>query len=238
MNLAQPVNAGAGDIWLGSYTAVAQQPAGVLTGDALAVGSLGTVALAAAANDVNTLAVGSAGLTEFRDADELTIGATAAATVLPLPTLAGIDSSDSDVLLQTGTSLTVNQPIDAGTAATCGSSPEQRCPSGRGRRSRPMPWDPCRRECDAVPRHQRCQRVGGHTSGVIGFHDSDDLTVGAVTASGAFLATDGITSGNSDVNLRIGTSLMLNRPLNAGTGDVRIVAGTTSARRGRRHHGR
>jgi Ca2+-binding RTX toxin-like protein len=72
------------------------------------------------------------------------------------------------------------------------------------------------------------------TTGLIEFRDGDDLTIGTVAASGncGFTGATGLVSANNDINLRTGTSLQLNQPVNAGTGDVRIVAGTTVTQNG------
>src|SRR5207249_106957 len=72
-------------------------------------------------------------------------------------------------------------------------------------------------------------RLAIETTGLIEFRDADDLTVSTVAAGGncGFTGAVGLLSNNNDINLRVGTSLQLDQRLHAGTGDVRIVAGTT-----------
>src|SRR5207245_1983881 len=54
-------------------------------------------------------------------------------------------------------------------------------------------------------------------------------TIDTVAAGGncGFTGADGLLSHGNGINLRTGTSLLLNRRVNAGAGNVRIVAGTT-----------
>src|SRR5204862_2853743 len=66
------------------------------------------------------------------------------------------------------------------------------------------------------------------STGLVEFKDTDDLTIGTVAASGCFTPDAvGIVSNNGDINLQAGTSLLFNQAVNAGTGDIRLVAGTT-----------
>ena len=65
--------------------------------------------------------------------------------------------------------------------------------------------------------------LAGNNSGTITYRDIDDITIDTVStpANGSIA---GLTSGISDVLLDIGTTLTINQQLNAGTGDVRILA--------------
>ena len=78
LSINEQLNAGAGDVRVMSGAEVVQGGIGVITADELGILAGGNVALAAAANQVNTLAVATIGLIEFTDADDLTIGTVAA----------------------------------------------------------------------------------------------------------------------------------------------------------------
>src|SRR5262249_57938259 len=66
------------------------------------------------ANDVDTLAASTTGTIEFTDVDGLTVGTVPA--VGSLGAVSGLTSGNNDIALITGGALTLNQPVNAGTA--------------------------------------------------------------------------------------------------------------------------
>src|SRR5207248_11333604 len=93
----QVINAGTGDVRLVVGTTVTQAAAGALTADELGIQASGNVTLCAATSDVNTLAVNTTGTIEFRDGDDLTIGAVAAGGNCGFAGATGLVSNGSDI---------------------------------------------------------------------------------------------------------------------------------------------
>ncbi len=213
INLNQEANAGATQAVGGTITATNLRllsSAGTPGGGAFALGTSTT-------NDVTTLAAATDGAIVYRDATNLIIG-----TV----TTVGVTTSNDDILLQTGGSLTINNVLNSGT----------------GDIRLVIATTVTQAAAGNVVGDELGIRAGGvvtlstsaandvnslavNTTDVVEFRDVDDLTISTVTASGNFLATSGITTTNDNVNLRTGTNLVVNQVITVGTADVRIVAG-------------
>ena len=60
------------------------------------------------------------------------------------------------------------------------------------------------------------------------FADSDDLTIGSVTADSVpdagFGGTTGVSTNNGDITIDAGNTLNLTQAVNSGTADVRLIA--------------
>src|SRR5439155_729976 len=109
------IDAGAGAVRLVAGSSINQAAGGAVLADALGILASGAVTLGAAPlNDVNTLAVSTSGLVEFRDADDLVIGGVTAGGNCGFSGATGIVSAGGDVNLRTAALLDVEQPINAG----------------------------------------------------------------------------------------------------------------------------
>ncbi len=240
------IDNGGGLVLLEATTgAVTQTAEGAIAGGTLAVRAGGNVTLAAAGNDVDTLAVNvtsGAGLIEFHDTDALTVGSVtvALAGLQFIGTISALASGGGDINLRTGGALTFSYGANAGAG-------DIRLRVGAGITQDATHGALVADElgilaqgdvtlCASTTNDVNTLAVS--TSGLVEFRDSDDLHIGAVSAGGAagFTGATGISfNGNPtahDVNLRTGTSLALDEAVLAGTGDVRIVAGSSISQLG------
>lgn len=215
INLNQEANAGATQAASGTITAANLRllsSAGTPGGGSFSLGTSTT-------NDVTTIAAAADGSIVYRDATSLTVG-----TV----TTVGVTTSNDDILLQTGGSLTINNVLTSGTGdirLVIATSVTQAAAGN-------VVGDELGIRAGGVvtlstSTTNDVNTLAVNTTDVVEFRDVDDLTIGTVAASGNFLATSGITTTNDDVNLRTGNSLAVNQVISAGTADVRIVAGNS-----------
>jgi hypothetical protein len=113
LTLNQAVNAGTANVGIQSAGQVIQAAAGTITADNLNVRGAGPFALTNNNNDVNTVGASTTGQFQINDRDDLTVGSVPAVGTIPATT--GITSGNNDVILITGSTLTINQPVNAGT---------------------------------------------------------------------------------------------------------------------------
>jgi hypothetical protein len=236
------LNVGAtADVRLVANGNISQAAAGTITANDLGIrqsnAAAGNVTLTAN-NDVDVLAVSNAaaaGTVSFTDTDDLTIDAVAASGTF-LAT-SGITTNDGNLLLNAGGALTINQAIDvlnvgllsdvrlvAGGAITQAAAGTITANELGIRQSNAVAGNitlTANNDVDLLAVNNVA------TGGTVSFTDTDDLTIGAVAASGTFLATSGITTNDGDVLLSVGGLLTINQAidvLNVGaTADVRLV---------------
>lgn len=101
------VNAGGGAVLIGSSGAIDQEPGVSIVAAGLELRALGAVTLDGR-NDADTLAAVASGTVSFLDADDLVIG-TVGGT-------AGIRTANADVIVLAGSTLTLAEDVNAGTA--------------------------------------------------------------------------------------------------------------------------
>ena len=194
---------------------------GVFAGDA--------VLMTAAINNAAAIAIAANGTVDYRDADSVLISAIAASGLLT-SNVFGISSNNNPINLQVGGALTLNPStgaaIDAGTndvrivaggAVTQGDAGDRIIADELGI----IAGGPV----TLTNGDNEVNTLAVATVGLVEFRDTTgNLTIGQVAAGGnAFTGASGITSGNSDVNLRATNSLLLDSDINAGTGDIRLV---------------
>jgi hypothetical protein len=223
----QSIDAGANTVRLQAAGTITQAAAGVVTADELGIRAGGAVTLCAATNDVNVLAINTTGLIEFRDGDNLTVGAVAAGA-LGFAGAAGLTGNNNNINLNVGTSLAINQPINAGIGdarLVVGTTVSQSAAGVITADELGITAAGAVTLCAAT---NDVNTLAVNTTGLIEFRDGDGLTIGTVAAGGGcgFAGADGLVSVNNSINLNVG-SLNATRPINAGLADERIVAATT-----------
>ena len=229
LQVSSPINAGGGDVRIVAGTSVNQSSGGIVSANNLGITATSFVTLCAAINDVNTLAVSTTGLIEFRDGDDLIIGAVSAGGNAGFGGATGLTSNGGDINLRTGTSLAINAATNAGAGdirIVAGSTVNQ---NASGNLTANELGIQAGGAVTLVAATNDVDNLAVTTTGLIEFKDSDDLTIALVIAGGncGFTGANGLSSGNQNINLQTGTSLAVNAPVNAGSaGDVRIVAGT------------
>ncbi|MCI0684277.1 MAG: autotransporter-associated beta strand repeat-containing protein [Gemmataceae bacterium] len=225
----QPIDAGAADVRIVAGGDVTQSAGGVVTADALGIVSGGEVTLCAAVNHLATLAISAAGLVEFREADELTIGTVAAGGNCGFNGAGGISNNgaalDADVNLNASI-LHVEQPINAGAgdvrivagvidqSATGAILADALGIVAQG----------------SVSLHLAANDVNvlaiNTTGGIVNFHDIDGYTIGTVPAGGncGFTGASGLTNTTDITQCVADGDLIVDGPINAGAGVVRLHA--------------
>ena len=228
-------------IALNSGGGITQTAQGALVSPLLAAQATGSVSLAAAAgNDLDDAAIETTGTIELRDSDGLDIIETTVSLPQFSATITGLHSGGSgDISVRTGGALEINSGglINAGTgdvrlvsATTVNQvlaanehmviANELGIIAGGAVTMNSLDND--------------VDRLAVRTTGLVEYRDADGLAIGTVVAGGsagiAFTPdVVGITSGGSNVNLGVGGALSIEAQLNAGAGDIRIVAGSSTA---------
>src|SRR5262249_42167175 len=111
LTLNQQLNADTADIRIVAGTTVTQVTTGFVIADELGILAGGDVTLCAAlTNDVNTLAINTTGMIEFRDVDELVIGTVIAGGNCGFTGATGLVSNGGNINLNTGDSNTATRP--------------------------------------------------------------------------------------------------------------------------------
>ncbi|MEZ6122903.1 MAG: autotransporter-associated beta strand repeat-containing protein [Planctomycetaceae bacterium] len=209
----------------------------ILSGS-LVLNGQGTFDLTNAANDTDLLAGSNVGAITFRDADDVTID-TVDVVTNSAATIVGLSSGSNDIQLDVGTTLTINQQLNADTADTRLQSYGNITQSATGIIT-----------ADELGIHQRASSgniqlaaqndvnilaaENSAAGGSVTFADRDELTIGQVSGSivsdSVFAAVTGITTTNGNITLDAGVprsgpdSLAITQQLNAGTADVRLIA--------------
>ncbi|MFH0802163.1 MAG: filamentous hemagglutinin N-terminal domain-containing protein, partial [bacterium] len=105
LTIAGNINAGTGTVTLNPSAGGVNQTDGLLTAAKLLMTGAGTFILAQSGNDVDTIAGNVSGSVSFTDTDDLIVGTVGAAN--------GITSGGNSISLNTGSSLTLSQLINA-----------------------------------------------------------------------------------------------------------------------------
>jgi hypothetical protein len=216
--------AGTTNLHLLTGAGIGTSGAGAIVVGNLALSAKGPVSLLGA-NDVDALAAVVTGVNEtlsFSDSDDLSVGTVDGVT--------GITTTNGDLLLDAGTTLTVNQAIDAGTGTvrlvahgdvtqgvagtiTAGALGVRQESAAGG-------------NITLLGNNDVNQFAAGNATsgGTIRFLDVDDLTIGSITASpdALFTATSGVTATDGDVEVTAG-SLTISQAVGAGTGNVTLT---------------
>ncbi|MEZ6066473.1 MAG: hypothetical protein R3B90_12370 [Planctomycetaceae bacterium] len=221
-----------GTVRISATDSVTQTTAGVISAEALGVNTTaGAVNLLAATNDVDTLAVNTAGGDiGFRDADGFHLDQVAAQnnTMFDTPALFaetnGLNAGTGSVRLVvvgTGTSTAENSITQDGTngAITAGSLGVRL--TGGDLLLDPNAGMPAINDVDIFSAN--VVEAGG-LGGNVEFSDVDDLTVASVTTLGTFTGTVGVVADN-DVLICVGESLDLQETVTAGD-TARLQAAT------------
>src|SRR5207249_4949300 len=157
-----------------------------------------------------------------------TIGTVAAGGNCGFTGATGLVSNDNDINLNAGTRHATNAPNNAGTGDVRLRSEERRQGAAGVLTGDELGITAGGAVTLCVATND-VNTLSINTTGLIEFRDGDDLTIGTVAAGVGcgFAGASGLVSNDNDINLNAGTSLAINAPINAGTGDVRLVAGTT-----------
>jgi hypothetical protein len=223
----QVINAGTGNVRLKVGTSISQNAAGVITADQLGVQAATTVGLAGATSDVNTLAVGTTGTVEFSDSDDLIIGTVATGGSAGFTGATGITSAGNDVQVLTGTTLALNNAVNAGAGdlrLNAGGAVTQSAAitanglalTGFG----PYTLTLATNNVNTIAANIDAGAIGTTSASYV---DANALAVGVVTVNTATAAlnttTTGISTSGDDVRLAAATSgITISNIINLSTG--------------------
>ena len=226
LSIEDDIDLAGGDLGLNIGAAATQTAGDTIIAAGLALTGAGPYTLTNAGNDVNTLAANTSESIQFRDSDDLIIGAVDVLTVVTT----GVTTSSDDVTLQTGGGLSITQAFNvvggdirlnvAGTVTQSGAGVVSGDELG----------------VDATDDVLLCTLTNDVNSlavstsaDIVEFRDADDLTIGSVAAlAPLFDGASGIVTGGADANLRTGGSLAINSPFDVGAADIRLVVETTA----------
>ena len=238
------INAGTADVRLVADGNISQGADGQITANELGVrqenAAAGNVTLDNNANDVDVLAADNAfatGTVVFRDSDGVTVGAVATQTIgnAAFAATSGVTTNNGDVLLDVDGALQIDEAINVGGAdvrlvadgdITQGAN-GQITANELGARQEDaaagvITLDNNSNDVDVFA------ASNAFTAGTVALRDSDGITVGTVSnqaiGNANFANTAGITTTDGDVLLDIDGPIQIDQAINAGTGDVRLVA--------------
>jgi len=203
------VDAGAGNLTLNAGGAVTQGAGDTIIAAGLELLGTGPYTLTDSGNDVDTVAANTTDAVSFRDTDDLIVG-----TVNTV----GITTTNDNVSLQTGTTLTINDDIgigagnltlNAGGAVTQGAGDTIIAAGLELLGTGPYTLTDSGNDVDTI---------AANTTDAVSFRDTDDLIVGTVN-------TVGITTTNDNVSLQTGTTLTINDVIGIGAGNLTLNAG-------------
>jgi hypothetical protein len=240
LDITQAVSAGTGVVRIAAQGDVMQNAAGTITAQALGVrqqGAAGDVMLAFD-NDVNVLAVANlatGGMVDFHDADGLTIGSVTGRTQdnAVFAATSGLTTTDGDALVDVEGTLNITQAVSAGTAIVRIAAENSVTQTAAGTitaqnlgvRQQGASGDITLAFNNDVDVLAATNLAAG---GMVDFHDTDDLTIAAVTGrtkdNAVFADTTGLTTANGDALIDVEDTLSITQAVNAGIGTVRIAA--------------
>ncbi len=187
------------------------------TGSIIAAGSLrlrgtGTFLLEQA-NDVDTIAAAVDGVLRYTDANVLTVGSVLGTDAT---TTNGINTTGDDLVLSSG-SLDLNQDVTASGATVRIISSGTITQTGGAITANALGM----RAAGTIDVNSATNNAGTlaatTSAGTITYQDADVLTVGTVSASGAFTATTGVstTGTGTDITLTTGNTITVSQPISA-----------------------
>ena len=242
IQIDEAINAGTGDVRLVADGAVAQGINGQITANELGVrqeSAAGNVTLDNNANDVDVFAASNAAAgasVTLRDVDGVIVGGVAAQTIgnATFANTAGVATNNGDVLLDIDGALAINQAITTGTGdvrlVADGSIAQgangQIVANELGARQESaagnITLDNNGNDIDVFAAHNDA------AAGTVVLRDSDDVTIGAVSAqtegNASFTATNGVATNSGDVLLDVDGAIQIDEAIGVGTADVRLVA--------------
>jgi hypothetical protein len=212
---------------------VTQSANGAIVGVLLGIRAQEGVTLADASNDVDQLTIVSTqGDVDYRDVDDVVIFSVGSSSVFTTLT-PGVSSGGNDIHLLVGGNLLLNDKLDSGIG-------DLRIVAG-GIVSQANAGNTLIGGAVGIIAGGAVTLALGDNSastlaisaaGAVEFKDAfgPHLTIGSVAAVAGtgFTGATGITSGNNNVNLQTNNSLFLAQDINAGTGDVRLIASSVS----------
>ena len=238
LDINQQLDSGTADIGIATNGTIEQTVDGVITSDRLSVRQQlpGADVLLDDGNDVNTAALSNPGTGKIalNDVDDLTIGQVTALAAgnLSVAATTGATTTNADIFINAGGSLTLDAAIDSGTAntylmaagdvtqSTSGTITSARLGVRQAATIGNVILDDDN-DVDLVATQNAA------TGGVIAFRDIDDLIIDTVAAANCgnidFAETVGVMTTSGDILLDVATDLTINQQLNAGTADTRII---------------
>ena len=252
LDIEQQVATGTANVRLIAHGDIGQSPTGIILANQLGVrqeGPSGNVLLDDE-NAVNIFAAANlapTGMVTYHDVDDLTVGTVAGVTkgLRTFTATSGIQTNNGDVLLDVGGSLDIEQQVATGTAnvrliahGDIGQSPTGIILANQlGVRQEGPSGNVLLDDENAVNIFAAANLA---PTGMVTYHDVDDLTVGTVAGVTkglrTFTATSGIQTNNGDVLLDVGNrvtnlngGLVIAGPIVTGpgpaatTGDVRLI---------------
>ncbi len=192
---------------------VTQTATRTVTATGLELLGAGAYTLTDSGNDVNTIAANTGGAISYRDTDDLTVG-----TVITT----GITTSNDNVTLQTGTTLTINEAVSIGSgtltlnsggAVTQGASGDITAASLELQGAGSVTLTNLTNDVDTI---------AGSTSGTVKYVDATALDVGTVTTAGLTSAA------NVTLNAQTGDLTVSDVITTAGTARLEAVTGNVT----------
>ena len=238
----QPINAGTGTVRINSAGAVTQTAGAITAGD-LAVVANGTIGLCligtpnVVGGNVAATSTAAGAAIQFLDASGFTVG-TVAADACAVGAV-GVVAANGDIdLVSTAGPIVLTQAVNAGTGTVRINSGAAVTQTGGGAGAITA-GNLAVRANGTVDLCQVANTVAGMfaaqdtgAAAAVMFLDTVGITVGTVADDACALGATGVVTTNGDIDLVSNGSIAFPNGLNAGTGTVRLNAGTTVAQSG------
>ncbi|MDB5341692.1 MAG: hypothetical protein JWP89_69 [Schlesneria sp.] len=233
VTLNQSIAAAGATVRISAAGSITEAAAATITAAALGTRTTSGNIVLTEANDVTTFAANDAAAgqaVKFRDANGFNVGSVSGTTLFTATT--GVATSNGDVTLKAGTTLGINESINAGTAtvriAAGGSVTE-----GTGKTITADTLGVTTSAGNVVlAESNQINTLAVNDSGAAGVVrviTAGGVTIGSITADAnpsLFGTTSGVTTTNGDFTLNAAGAIQINQAVSAGTGTVRLQTTT------------
>lgn len=238
--IAQPINAGTGDVRLRSITgSIASTTfSGHITADELGV-SAGNYVTLDQANDINTVAIfagGSLGMA-FTDVNDFTVGTVTASGDF-VSAVSGLTTSNARMLLTAAGEAIFAQPVNAGTGnvGLVGGEFTQTATGGITASGLGITaTGDVELGLDTGATNTVGTFAASNSGGVIFFRNAQALTIEEISGLEVtgFAGVSGVSTSNFDISISTAAgALTVTRPIDSGTADTRLTAATALSQSG------
>ncbi len=212
LTIDDDVSLSAGNLFLAVTGTVSQGAGDTITAAGLGLMVSGTTTLTEAGNNVATLAASNGGTINYTDATALTVGSVSVFAM----TVTGLTTTGNVKLTTVAGNLTIDEDISLGVSnlflAVTGNVSQN-----AGDTITAAGFGLMVSGSTTLTEANDVDTLAANNGGTINFNDSDDLSVGSVTA---FMTVTGITTSGDDVKLATGGSLTIDDDIALGAGNL------------------